>query len=254
MRRTTMLMAAGTAAFLVFLVAFLPASLVLRALPPEVSLSQVSGTVWRGRAESVSIRVKSVGGFRRIGAVSWRNRPWRLPFLELDYAVELRPADGAVQLDVAAGTGGEVVLENVSGNFPLLAIDGLFAPAGWTGTVELGVQRLVLKSGFPRNAAGTIVVRDLASPAPRSVAIGGFELTLGEGAVGSEVITGRLRDLGGGAMRVRGTIELKPDRSYLMSGEVAPGPEASAALSRTLSFLGPPDSLGRRPFTIEGTL
>jgi len=35
---------------------------------------------------------------------------------------------------------------------------------------------------------------------------------------------------------------------------VAPGPDASAELSRSLSFLGPPDSLGRRPFTIEGTL
>jgi general secretion pathway protein N len=254
MRRTTMLIAAGTAAFLVFLVAFLPASLLLRALPPGVSLSQVSGTVWRGRAESVSVRVKSAGGFRRIGSVSWRNRPWRLPFLELDYAVEIRPADGAVQLDVAAGTSGKVIIENVSGSFPLLAVDGLFAPAGWTGTVELGVQQLVLKSGFPRSAAGTIVVRDLAPPAQRGAAIGGFELTLGEGAVGSEVITGRLRDLGGGAMRVRGTIELKPDRSYLVSGEVAPGPGASAALNRNLSFLGPPDSMGRRPFTIEGTL
>jgi len=254
MRRPTALIAAGTAAFLVFLVAFLPASLLLRVLPPDVSLSQVTGTLWSGRAESVSIRLKSAGGFRRIGAVSWRNRPWRLPFLQLDYAVEIIPADGAVELDVAAGSGGRVVLENVRGSFPLLAVDGLFAPAGWTGTVELGVQRLVLKSGYPRSAAGTIVVRDLASPAPRGVAIGGFELTLGEGAVGSEVITGRLRDLGGGAMRVRGTIELKPDRSYLLSGEVAPGPEASAALSRTLSFLGPPDSLGRRPFTIEGTL
>jgi len=249
-----MLIAAGTAAFLVFLVAFLPASLLLRVLPPGVSLSQVSGTVWRGRAESVSIRMKSTGGFRRIGAVSWRNRPWRLPFLELAYAVELRPADGAVQLEVAAASGGKVILENVNGSFPLLAVDGLFAPAGWTGTVELGVQRLVLKSGFPSSAAGTIVVRDLASPAPRGAAIGGFELALGEGAVGSEVITGRLRDLGSSAMRVRGTIELRPDRSYLMSGEVAPGPEASAELSRSLSFLGPPDSLGRRPFTIEGTL
>jgi hypothetical protein len=254
MRRPTALIAAGTAAFLVFLVAFLPASLLLRVLPPDVSLSQVTGTVWRGRAESVAVRVKSAGGFRRIGAVSWRNRPWRLLLLELDYAVELRPADGAVRLDVAAGTGGEVFIENVSGSFPLIAVDGLFAPPGWTGTVDLEVPRLVLKSGFPRSAAGTIVVRDLASPAPRGAAIGGFELTLGEGAVGSEVIAGRLRDLGSGSMRVRGTIELRPDRSYLMSGEVAPGPEASAAVIRSLSFLGPPDSLGRRPFTIEGTL
>ena len=34
---------------------------------------------------------------------------------------------------------------------------------------------------------------------------------------------------------VRATLELKLDRSYLLSGEVAAGPEASAAISRTLS-------------------
>ncbi|MBS1199490.1 MAG: ral secretion pathway protein [Proteobacteria bacterium] len=254
MRRPSVLIAAGTAAFLVFLVAFLPASLLLRFLPPGVSLEQVSGTVWWGRAESVAVNVKSAGGFRNVGAVRWHNRPWRLPLLDVDYAVELRPAGGLVELDVTVGRGGTVTLGSVTGNFPLQAVDGLFAPAGWKGTVELDVERLTLVSGFPRSAAGVMRVQDLTAPGTRGVNIGGFELTLGEGAVGSDVITGRLRDLGGGAMQVRGTLELKPDRSYLLSGEVAPGPEATAAISRTLSFLGPPDSLGRRPFAIEGTL
>jgi hypothetical protein len=35
---------------------------------------------------------------------------------------------------------------------------------------------------------------------------------------------------------------------------VAPGPGAGPAIFDTLAFLGPPDDLGRRPFTIEGTL
>ena len=46
----------------------------------------------------------------------------------------------------------------------------------------------------------------------------------------------------------------QPDGSYLLSGEVAPGPGAGPAIFDTLAFLGPPDPLGRRPFTIEGTL
>jgi hypothetical protein len=76
---------------------------------------------------------------------------------------------------------------------------------------------------------------------------------MGEGSVGTGGINGRLRDLGG-PLRVRGTIELATDGSYLLKGEAAPGPGAGPAIFDTLAFLGPPDSLGRRPFTIEGSL
>jgi hypothetical protein len=39
-----------------------------------------------------------------------------------------------------------------------------------------------------------------------------------------------------------------------MTGDAAPGPGAGPAIFDALGFLGPPDSQGRRPFTIEGTL
>ena len=96
-------------------------------------------------------------------------------------------------------------------------------------------------------------MRSLKAPGSGGALLGDFELTIGEGAVGTGTLTGRLSDLGG-PLRVRGTIELKPDRSYFVSGEVAPGPGAGPAIFDTLGFLGPPDSTGRRPFTVEGTL
>ena len=111
-----------------------------------------------------------------------------------------------------------------------------------------------MRDGYPVSAAGTVTARQLTAPGERGVNIGTFELTLGEGAVGAEGITGRLRDLDNGPMRVRATLELKSDRSYLISDEVAALPEAGSAVNNTLAFLGPPDSLGRRPFAIEGTL
>jgi general secretion pathway protein N len=254
MRRGSRLVAAGVAAFLCFLVALLPARLLLRFLPPDVALTQVSGTVWRGGAGSVALRLQPDGSFHPVGSLRWQVRPWRLALLELDYAVELRPPDGQVDLDVVLGSGERVELANIRGSFPLRAIDGLFAPTGWQGLAELDVERIVSEGNYLRGASGTLVVRDLTAAGPGGINIGSFELTLGEGAVGGDVIAGRLRDLGNGPMRVRGTLELKADRSYLLSGEVAPGTEENAVITRTLSFLGPPDSLGRRPFTIEGTL
>ena len=248
MRRPALLIAAGAAAFIVFLVAFLPASVLLRFLPAGVSLSGVQGTVWRGQADVLAIRGQPVGALR------WSNRPWRLLGLKLDYAVQYLPEGGQVDLDVTLHGPHRIDLGNARGTLPIMALDGLLGPPGWKATAELDVDRLSLVDGFPASAAGILVLRDLTAPGERGVHIGSFELTLGEGAVGSDSIAGRLRDLGSGPMRVRATLELKPDRSYLLSGEVAAGPDAGAVIQRTLRFLGPEDSLGRRPFTVEGTL
>jgi len=248
MRRPALLIAAGAAAFIVFLLAFLPASVLLRFLPAEVSLSGVSGTVWRGEAGVLSVQG------RPVGAIRWSNRPWRLLVLQLDYAVRYLPEGGEVDMDVTLLGPHRVEIANARGSLPIMALDGLLGPAGWKAIAELDVDSLMLVDGFPESAAGLLVLRDLTAPGARGAKIGSFELTLGEGAVGSDSIAGRLRDLGGGPMQVRATLELKPDRSYVLSGEVAAGPEASAAIQRTLRFLGPADSLGRRPFTVEGTL
>ncbi len=124
---------------------------------------------------------------------------------------------------------------------------------GWTGRLELEIVRVRIVEGLPRDAEGRLFVRSLRAPGPGGAELGDFELTIGEGAVGTGTLTGRLADLGG-PLRVRGTIELKRDRSYFVSGEVAPGPGAGPAIFDTLSSLGPPDSAGRRPFSVEGTL
>ena len=254
MRRPALLIAAGTAAFLAFLAAFLPASILLRFLPPEVQLSQVSGTVWRGGAGSVGIRVQPPGNLRFIGSLRWRNRPWRLALLELDYAVELTPPGGRLDMDVVLARGGSLSIGGLQGSIPLEAVEGWLAPRGWRGTAEFDIGRIEFESGIVTTARGTVVGRNVAVARPGGPAYGSFELELGEGAVGGDSVSGRVRDLGDGPMRVRATLEFRPDGSYLVSGEVAPGPDASATLLRDLAFLGPPDSLGRRPFTIEGTL
>jgi len=248
MRRTTLLVVAGFAAFLLFLVAFLPATLLLRFLPPEVALDGVAGTVWKGYATDLRFRGRS------FGHLAWTNRPWRLAALELDYAATLDHATGPVTMDVKVRRPGAIVLENLRGGFPVDLVQGLISPAGWTGRIDLDVARLELEHGFPVSAEGRVVARDLTSPPPRSMDIGSFELVLGAGSVGGDGISGRLQDLGSGLMRVRATLDLKRDRTYTITGEVAAGPEADEAVRRALAFLGPPDSLGRRPLSIEGSL
>ncbi|HLG53211.1 MAG TPA: type II secretion system protein N [Steroidobacteraceae bacterium] len=247
MSRQRLLVAAGCAAFLVFLAILVPAPLLLRWLPAGITANGLEGTIWSGRAQSVGV------GGRTIGAVAWSCRPWRLVVLEWSCRLELQPPDGELSVALSGGFDGPLQGRDLAGSLAIEQFQGIGVPTGWTGHLELDVARLVIAGGLPVEAEGRLFVRELKAPGPDGAKLGDFELIIGEGAVGTGALTGRLRDLGG-PLRVRGTVELKEGRSYLLTGEVAPGPGAGEDIFDTLAFLGPPDSLGRRPFTVEGTL
>lgn len=248
MSRPRVLVAAGIAAFLLFLAAMLPASVALRFLPPGLALDGLEGSVWRGSVANATWKGHA------LGPVRWTNRPWRLPLLELNYALDYGPPGEAVAADLSVRTGGRVQLSSLRGSLPMSRFQGFLSPRGWNGRVEFDVRRLELQDGRPVAAEGTVHVRGLSAPYAGSGGLGDFELLLGEGSVGTEGIAGRLRDLGTGALTVRATLSLDPSGQYLLSGEVATAPGADPRVQQALAYLGPPDSLGRRSFAIEGTL
>ena len=65
-------------------------------------------------------------------------------------------------------------------------------------------------------------------------------------------IRGELRDLGG-PLAVSGALTIRNGRDYVLSGQVAPRPAASADLVKLVEYLGAPDAQGRRAFTLEGS-
>lgn len=241
------LVAAGAAAFLVFLVARIPATQVASRLPPGAALSGVSGTIWSGQA-----RALAVNG-RPFGALTWSCRPWRLILLRWSCGFTLAPPGGSVTGDVSGNFGGALAAHDVRGRIPISLFEGIATPRGWSGELEFDVGEVTFANRRPSSASGTLTLRQLRAPGANGQLLGDFELVVGEGTVGGEALNGRLRDLGG-PLHVRGAIELNEDGRYLLSGEAAPGPGAGPAIFDTLGFLGAPDSQGRRPFTIEGTL
>lgn len=247
MARRGVYIAAGLAAFVVFMVALVPASQLARRLPQGIAVDGVSGTIWSGKARSLAIEG------RPLGALNWSCRPWRLVVLEWSCAVGLRPPGGEVSGEFNGGFGGDLVGRDIRGNVPISSFEGIATPRGWTGSLELELEELRVEAQRPRSATGTLRLRELRGPGPNGQRLGDFELVVGEGSVGGATLNGRLRDLGG-PLHVRGAIELFDDGRYLLRGDVAPGPGAGPAIFDTLGFLGPPDRQGRRPFTIEGSL
>jgi general secretion pathway protein N len=246
MRKGYALAAIGAAAFLFILAATLPVSLVTRYLPPDLKASGLSGSVWRGHASALAFRNQP------IGSLDWSVRPLQLLMLQLAYDVELKRPDGHARATVSVRPGGLLDLADVDARLPVSAFAGTLSPRGWSGDIEVAIDKARISKGWVDGADGLIRALDLKAPGGAGIRIGSFELTLGAGAVGTDALTGRLRDLGG-PLTVRGTLAVRRDRSYLLEGEVAPGPGATPGVFRSLAFLGEPDAQGRRPFAVEGT-
>jgi general secretion pathway protein N len=248
MSRRVSLIAAGTAAFAVFLVAMIPAVQLSKRLPAGYAMTGVNGTIWSGQAAEFRIDGQPVGAFE------WFCRPWHLVMLRWSCRATLQPRGGQFTADLSGGFRGDgLEATNIHGQSPIAAFEGIATPSGWTGRLELDIERIRIVDRRAGEATGKMFVRELRAPGAGGAELGDFELVVGEGAVGTDRLTGRLSDLGG-PLRVRGAIELMSDGQYFMSGEAAPGPGAGPAIFDTLSFLGPPDASGRRPFSIEGTL
>ena len=246
MPRAGWLAAAGGIAFLGFLAARVPAGILARWLPEGVEASGWTGTIWSGSVAAIAIAGHPAG------KLTWSCHPWRLLHLEWSCQLQFDPPQGAASAEFTARPDGTLSFTRIEGRLPLAPLAPDLA-AGWTGWLEPDLLRIEIRDRWPEAASGSLFIRDLTGGRGAATALGDFELVVGPGSVGTGSLSGRLRDLGG-PLRLRATLELKRDRSWQLSGEVAPGPGASPTLFDGMAWLGPPDPAGRRSFTVEGHL
>lgn len=246
MRRPSTLIAAGLGAFVVTLVAGLPARIAASLLPPGVTVGMLDGTLWSGRADSLSVRG------RDLGALRWRLRPLQLFRGRLALDAEVTRDDGRARARLSAGFGARFEAHAVTLDLPIAAFPQGIAPVGWAGIVQADVERIRLRAGDAPELVGTIDLRNLQAPPPDGTAIGSYRVVFDAASRQDERLVGKFQDLEG-PMQVTGTVSLGADRSYLVEGLVAPRAGASAAVTSTLRFLGAPDAQGRRPFSLAGT-
>jgi general secretion pathway protein N len=247
MKKPWLLVALGIGAFLLLALITLPAGVVLSFVHPEgVTLSGVSGTLWHGRAQAVR------AGALHVGGVEWNLHVLRLFTGRVGADIKVTRSDGFARASIVSGPGAAVTLRGLDASLPVSALPANVAPGGWTGTLTLKFAELALDNAWPVAANGTAEVANLVGPANRPAALGGYKVIF-EGGTSAEGLTGALSDTGG-PLAVNGTVQLKKDRSYLVSGMIATRPGAPSEMTRTLEILGAPDAQGRREFTLEGSM
>lgn len=249
MKRVWPLVALGVGAYLVFVAATLPASLLTSRLGPVgVNAAGVEGTVWKGRAQVVQVANSN------LGSVSWDLHVLALFTARLRADVQLTRIDGFARGVVTVAPSGNVRLRNVTASLPLSALPAGGLPRGWMGTLNLKLADLAVDKSWPTVVNGTVEVVDLIGPPRKPANIGSYKLTFPDPAANAaEGLAGALMDIGG-PLQIAGKLVLKPDRSYQIDGLVATRPTTPRDVVDALQMLGPPDAQGRRPFSLAGTM
>jgi general secretion pathway protein N len=245
-RRSVWIGIAATAAFLFILVARLPAEWVVPTTGPNALCAAVDGSLWSGTCSGMSIAGNPLGD------VSWELHPLQLFLGRL--AAHATAARGAAQVssDVELGFGGRLTARGLHGELPLepSIIPGL--PASLTGNALLELPLVQLEKGVITQLVGRIELHNLVDHSGASTALGSYVIEFPAGASGDPI--GKLHDLPDGPLAVEGTMHLTRQPGFELQGLVTARPGAPPELVNNIRFLGSPDALGRRPFSVSGSL
>jgi general secretion pathway protein N len=235
----------GIATFLIGTILLFPARAAYQWFVPDpVKLSGISGSIWNGKA---SAGVVAGVYFTNL---SWSFKPLSLLSGKLAVDASVNAADGQISMTAGIGVSGSVTLNDVAARLTLATIHPALRSNRIDGVVNLQLQKLVLKNGWPAEVEGSVNVDNLVSAAAGPDPLGNFraDITTQDGA-----IVGLVKDAGA-VLDVTGTLQLSENRSYSFTGFVAPNSETPAVLNRNLRALGSPDENGQRQFRLEGTL
>ena len=245
MRQTRLLVLVGVAVFAAVILATLPASLLAGRLPTDLAVEGVSGTIWNGAADEVRLRGAP------LGSLTWDAEPAALLHGSLAFHVEVLRPDGFMRGRVAATLSGALEGDALDLDLPITALHPEHSGDAWAGGLRGRIEHVRLEHGWPVALTGNFAIAHLRPPGSE-LEIGGYAIDFDGRASTAEKLVGRVRDVDA-PLLVRGQLEIRRDRSYLLQGEVTPRPGASPEVGRAVAFLGAPDAAGRRSFEITGT-
>jgi general secretion pathway protein N len=230
-------------AFVVIVLARLPASWVIPANNPKASCASVDGSLWNGVCTGLTV------GRTSVGDVSFELHPLRL-FMGKLAAHLVSRGDITLTTDLELGLGERITARNLVADFPLdpALIPGL--PPSVSGRAHLDLALARIEHGIITQLQGRIEAHDLEERSGQDTLLGSYSITFPAAASGEP--TGQLRDLDG-PLAVEGTLRLTREPGFDLEGLVAARAGAPQELVNNIRFLGSPDASGRRPFALAGT-
>ena len=243
MRRSLWIALLAAAAFVVIVLARMPAAWVVPARGTQWACASIDGSLWSGSCAGLTVSGTPLGD------MSWELHPLRLLAGRLAAHLTLShgPADAAADVEVTFGQ--RLTARNVIADLPLDPALLPSVPANLHGRAHVDLALAQVQRGVIRQLHGRIEARNLEERSVNNTALGSYSVSF-PGGSGDPV--GTLRDLEG-PLALEGTLRLTPAPGFELEGVIAARRGAPPELVNSLRFLGSPDATGRRPFSLSGT-
>ena len=243
MRRSLWIALLAAVAFVVIVLARMPAAWVVPTRGTQWACASIDGSLWSGSCAGLTVSGTPLGD------MSWELHPLRLLAGRLAAHLTLShgPADAAADVEVTFGQ--RLTARNVIADLPLDPALLPSVPANLHGRAHVDLALAQVQRGVIRQLHGRIEARNLEERSGNNTALGSYSVSF-PGGSGDPV--GTLRDLEG-PLALEGTLRLTPAPGFELEGVIAARRGAPPELVNSLRFLGSPDATGRRPFSLSGT-
>lgn len=254
MKKITGWIALTVTAYLVALLALLPASYVINDLVPQLgikldsklALTGISGTIWNGEVEQLHYQGK------KIGKATWGLHPLSLLVGNLALNWQLKTQDGDLHGEATFDTSGQILLEDIKGQIPVEELTALlpFVPVVVNGAVTFDLSEVQIEGGKPKQATGEIHWNRAVIVAMQKVDFGDVTAIL-ETRADTGNIEAKINNRQG-ALAVNATAILEASGKYQLAGELTASKQKNRALLNNFIMLGRPDQNGRLRFSQSG--
>ena len=235
-------LATFVAAYLVFLVATIPAALVVpsftKTLP--VKLTGLGGTVWTGSATQVNL-----GKLQWQGA-NWRIHPWSLLLTKLAMTTSLGDQNNNFRGKVTISRSGRLSLEEAYLSMPLENLQALSygMPVAYQGRLDAYLPLVIFERNQLFVVDGRVTLGGIKLTAPQLIELGNIKVEFKANNEGESV--GQVSSVDG-PVRIEGQIQLKRSAEVLVNLQLA-ARETGSDIDKALMLLGKRDPSGRVAF------
>jgi general secretion pathway protein N len=235
----------GLVVFVLGVILFFPARVAYRWFsPPDIQISGISGSVWRGKANEANF----AGTYFR--DLNWQFQPLKVFSAVLGYTIQAKLASGFLEGDFGISISGVVVGQNISAALPLQALQASVGIAGLSGNLSAQFSELEIDNNLPVVANGIITVSGLIVPLVQRESLGGFkaEFFTQDTGIGASV-----EDVDA-VLELAGSLTVSADRSYRFLAQLSANEKTPAPVRQQLQFLGSANDRGQHELRLEGIL
>ena len=211
MRRSLWIALLAAVAFVVIVLARMPAAWVVPTRGTQWACASIDGSLWSGSCAGLTVSGTPLGD------MSWELHPLRLLAGRLAAHLTLShgPADAAADVEVTFGQ--RLTARNVIADLPLDPALLPSVPANLHGRAHVDLALAQVQRGVIRQLHGRIEARNLEERSGNNTALGSYSVSF-PGGSGDPV--GTLRDLEG-PLALEGTLRLTPAPGFELEGVIA---------------------------------